>query len=259
MSAVNGSKQDDGIFYFDQASELLDSTSELEKRRCVDLYGTGELVAVGDYMAERREKWLAFISHIADQVTCVGWGPNGHDIAVPLVAGSICDFCERSRRDLGVFTLQVCSVCRLAFYCSAECQIKAWKEQGHKKVCRKKGEFKEGDLAFILGPVGNISSGEEVRIMAPAPNFDDDSTEGNSNQHWVVKSEDDDGNVAVVSAGRLKRIRPARWNVWGRAELDNVADLFLLRRQDVDILSESEEEAFLPDLVNSDPHSDDES
>ena len=67
------------------------------------------------------------------------------------VGGSTCDGCgkaavHRSR-------LKICSRCKLAYYCSPTCQTTAWKD-GHKNACRKRGEFKAGDLVYIEGMAG---------------------------------------------------------------------------------------------------------
>ena len=65
------------------------------------------------------------------------------------VGGSTCDGCGKA----AVARLKICSRCKLAYYCSPTCQTTAWKD-GHKNACRKRGEFKAGDLVYIEGMAG---------------------------------------------------------------------------------------------------------
>jgi hypothetical protein len=45
----------------------------------------------------------------------------------------LCDNCARSCKEAGVDAMRACSRCRMAFYCSAECQKQKWKL--HKPLC----------------------------------------------------------------------------------------------------------------------------
>lgn len=61
------------------------------------------------------------------------------------VGGAFCDNCLKSREDASVVNFFKCSRCRLAHYCSRDCQKKAWDAE-HRKHCRKAGCFNIGDL-----------------------------------------------------------------------------------------------------------------
>lgn len=86
----------------------------------------------------------------------VSGGPNqfgltreqsGHLLSV---GGHLCDYCKKSRTDLGMTHLKSCSRCKRAYYCSAECQKQQWRA-GHKDHCRKEGEIKPGDYFLLKG------------------------------------------------------------------------------------------------------------
>ena len=46
-----------------------------------------------------------------------------------------CFTCDRKER-VGGQTLLRCGRCKVASYCSKECQVKDWMEGGHKRICR---------------------------------------------------------------------------------------------------------------------------
>lgn len=78
-----------------------------------------------------------------------------HDVASKLdylwtVGGAFCDCCRKSREEVGMVVFFKCKRCRLAHYCSPECQSKAW-DAGHKHACREFGRFKKGDALFVQG------------------------------------------------------------------------------------------------------------
>jgi MYND finger len=64
--------------------------------------------------------------------------------------GNACDCCGKTLEQLGVARLDVCSVCKHAYFCSSDCQRKQWKA-GHKDACRKPGEIKAGDWMRLRG------------------------------------------------------------------------------------------------------------
>lgn len=79
------------------------------------------------------------------------------------VGGVECDYCHRTDAKL-----LKCTKCQKAFYCSRECQAKQWKEKGHKKHCRKEGEFKGGDLVQLARLQKKPElNGQIVRIVEP--------------------------------------------------------------------------------------------
>ena len=59
------------------------------------------------------------------------------------IGGSCCDCCKKKVSDTVI--LSSCAKCKMAFYCSKECQMKQWK-LGHRKFCRKPRQFQEGDF-----------------------------------------------------------------------------------------------------------------
>ena len=108
--------------------------------------------------------------------------------------------------------------CSLAHYCSVQCQRKAWKEHGHKMVCRKEDEFRVGDVAGSSIPFGTLSFCHPVRLIARADVQEDggDNNHSTSQSSWHVESTlEDDGNgaklVKTMSATHLVRIRPVLW------------------------------------------------
>ena len=64
---------------------------------------------------------------------------------VSSVGGAFCDHCRKTREEASVTNFFKCSNCRLAHYCSKECQKKAW-AAGHNEHCRKVLCFNNGDL-----------------------------------------------------------------------------------------------------------------
>lgn len=64
------------------------------------------------------------------------------------VGGAFCDHCRKSRQDASVVNLFKCDDCRLAHYCSKNCQKEAW-DAGHNQYCRKVGCFTVGDLVIF--------------------------------------------------------------------------------------------------------------
>ena len=62
------------------------------------------------------------------------------------VRNSACSQCDRSAADVG---LLCCKRCRLAWYCSPECQKANWKV--HKPQCRAPGEHEAGDVVMLHG------------------------------------------------------------------------------------------------------------
>jgi len=113
------------------------------------------------------------------------------------VGGLHCDCCKAKAEEL-----LVCERCKKTYYCSAECQKKQWKDNGHKIHCRKDGEFKADDLVQIARLKSKPELNEKiVRIVGPAKN-----EEGK----YEVKVE---GAVRVdesfsIAAGNLNQLRP---------------------------------------------------
>jgi len=82
------------------------------------------------------------------------------------IGGFHCDCCKREGEEL-----LVCNGCKKAYYCSAECQKRQWKENGHKIHCRKYGEFKAGDLVQIARLKTKTDLNEKImRVVGPDKN-----------------------------------------------------------------------------------------
>jgi hypothetical protein len=66
-----------------------------------------------------------------------------------------------------------CARCKIAFYCSMECQAKQWKA-GHKTACRKRGEVKPGDIIYLAESEGRPElTGSIVRAIERANNVEE--------------------------------------------------------------------------------------
>lgn len=85
-----------------------------------------------------------------------------------------------------------------------------WSEQGHEKVCCKRGKFRVGDPAVTRAPFGNVSSGVSVRIKAPAA--PDDPNQWSPSLQWVVKSMEGD-KIGTIPATCLKQLQLAMWHI----------------------------------------------
>ena len=113
------------------------------------------------------------------------------------VGGVHCDCCKCKAENL-----LACERCKKAYYCSAQCQKKQWKENGHKAHCRKDGEFKAGDLVQIARLKNKTELNDKiVRVVGP-----DNNTEG----RYEVRME---GAVPgdksfSIAAGNLNQLRP---------------------------------------------------
>ena len=185
----------------------------------------GEIIDVGELLVGIREQCDGIVSGVQSKGKFVRMVPDGEDQAISWVAGVECDFCFKTREELGGTVLDCCDVCRSTFYCSRSWQRKHWKKE-HREQCRKKGEFKVGDKALTTQPFGSVIFGGPVRIVAPVPDelLDELLDEGpvtDKAQHWLVS--DDDGNEhSVVSSKMLRNLRPSMWNVMGKSDQEHI-------------------------------------
>lgn len=127
---------------------------------------------------------------------------TGHIVICSNVPALVCDFCFQTKEKLGLTMLQCCGACRSSFYCSNSCQKKHWK-QIDKSQCRKKGEFKAGDVARIGERCGSLDIHDEVTIVSPV-----DGERGvDEQERFLVVSFDDDAE-SVVPTKVLRNMRP---------------------------------------------------
>jgi hypothetical protein len=115
------------------------------------------------------------------------------------VGGANCDCCGKIRQELGLTFLNLCTRCKMAYYCSKECQKAQWKA-GHKQACRKEGQIEIGDLMQLQGLVIQPQlNGLLTKIQGPA--------DTSSGSRWAVYLLPDEDRVLAVSADRLKHLR----------------------------------------------------
>lgn len=212
--------QGEALQFYDNVIEACDSARETDKKRIITLHG--KRATVGTFLSGQRAIAADILKRVSTTAcTLMTCTPTGQSSPVPLMAGLICDCCGKVRPENTI--LMQCGRCKLAHYCSADCQKKAWKELGHKTTCREKHEFRVGDVAACVDPFGDTKTGKHVRIVSPAPAADDSQpTEiPTPITHWVVESKQDDEPkiTMTVAAKRLKRVRPGLWCNRGKAEL----------------------------------------
>lgn len=87
------------------------------------------------------------------------------------VGGQRCDCCGKYSNEVNLPMLFKCKACRLARYCSTECQAKSWRN-GHREHCKKFGCFREGDLVLLMGLVkrGDLNNALATVEASPGSN-----------------------------------------------------------------------------------------
>jgi hypothetical protein len=92
-------------------------------------------------------------------------------------------------------------------------------------VCRKKGEFRVGDVAASMDPFGSVSIGQLVRIIAPAQNDPNPQVPHKWEVESMDRSEDGTKIKKIVRVTRLMRVRPALWDQWNTpvSAIDDIA------------------------------------
>jgi hypothetical protein len=134
------------------------------------------------------------LSHIATFPRSI---PESVRKRVDDVGGGRCDACGKALEELGVQRLSCCTLCKMAFYCSKECQRKQWRA-GHKQACRKPNEIKTNDYLIIRNIKSDDSlNGLMVKAMEPDPHNED---------QWRVEIPED--RIICVSIKNLYHIRP---------------------------------------------------
>ncbi|KAJ3076963.1 hypothetical protein HDU98_010257 [Podochytrium sp. JEL0797] len=102
-----------------------------------------------------------------------------------------CDLCGEAKP-----TLKKCDSCRLDWYCSRECQKRAWK-LGHKDICRLFNELKIGDFVFIHGLSQRPELNKKMCILRAF-----DATKG----RWGVASDADSAAGVSIKPENLTRV-----------------------------------------------------
>jgi len=232
----------EALDHFDRAVAIYESADASEKGLIASLHG--DAICIGDYYEFHVSHITKDVFSLHEWVSFGAWGPTGCELEVAVPAGIQCDCCEESRKGVWEEGLLQCERCRMAYYCSVNCQRKAWKEQGHRLVCRKKGEFKVGDVAVVTESVGGIDSGQRVELIAPV--LDDVGTNDGSQSHWLVKEEEGEERVEVAVES-LKRVRSVMWRQMTRDDLVKIAQMVLERDRN----NADEEDGPLPELLSN--------
>lgn len=126
-----------------------------------------------------------------------------------ITGGFQCDNCKRAMED-HFEQMWSCTRCKKSYYCSSQCQNQDWAE--HKKLCRKKGEFKVGDHAIYSGvddgAMEGILRGVIVRVLAPALFVGDNKDRPKAWHARVLMTE----KQCCIQVEDLKFLRPALQN-----------------------------------------------
>ena len=201
-------KDEDAADYFREAVQVVDSANPNEKQQLV--FANPDFVRAEKLLSETKQKALDILNKLDHSRPWSDWenfstSPRG--VGVPkdrpdlmkrtAVGGDKCDTCGKTPRQAGLARLQVCQRCKLACYCSRDCQRKAWKA-GHKLACRKPDEIKVGDVMQLVDiPV----SGQLVQVLS----------RDNQENHWLVQLLIvPECPPSVFPAKHLRHIRPEK-------------------------------------------------
>lgn len=203
--------------------KICNGASEIERQLSYGTLCLGDALKV---LAESCQSWFSKLRNIAIYDSPVFWdekGPEGRNVQI--MGCDICLVCRKTYEDLGVASLDCCQKCQLTYYCSRKCQLWDWKE--HKKVCRRPGEFKIGDMAHAADPsCARLKLGSWVRILSPAS----DGPDRLNPRSWLVK-ERDTGERCVLHSKHLRRCRPALWNMMGAQDIEHISDMLFASRE----------------------------
>ena len=157
----------------------------------------------GVVLDEVEHNCLASLNHWSD-ISPVMQTLHRADISAQPVAafgGARCGKCGKTTRQGGVNSFDYCGRCHLTAFCSEACLAAAWPE--HKKVCRKPGEFKAGDVVFSKDDDGT----NPLKVVAKSPDGEGDMILTGKvfpRVHILAKTKD------------LRRCRPEMWELaWG--------------------------------------------
>lgn len=114
------------------------------------------------------------------------------------VGGAYCDCCMKSRNDGGLRRVfSKCKRCRLAHYCSKECQAKAWND-GHMHRCKEYGRFAKGDIVVVS---------KHAELLSPFMEVTGKSSNGMFSLRRL-SSDADKTERLLVSAVNMRHVRP---------------------------------------------------
>lgn len=125
--------------------------------------------------------------------------------------GNYCDCCGKTPGDAGMVVLQKCKRCRLAFYCSEECQSRSWYELGHMHHCKKWGRFEKNDEVLLHGLRGRPELNDEIFRVVEKLTAARDAKGGNTcTSRWKVVRRGLWGKDLVLSVKKenLRHPRP---------------------------------------------------
>ena len=146
----------DGPLQLHTVGPMLDQCARNARDNLRPLDGTvSREEALEDYLANALESARLGLGTTPGRTFNLFIGPGVDDVEAArarleratTVGGGECDRCAKR----GV-KLSMCARCKLSYYCSPACQKAAW-TAGHKQACRKKGQFKPGDLVYLEGPL----------------------------------------------------------------------------------------------------------
>jgi len=209
----------DAVRRMDQVVVICNSVSREERKRRPVLLHDNRTFLVGDALSHLQKNVQSKIESLR-KMKNARINPDGSVRPVPVIAGGMCDYCGKSPEEIGANRpFDVCGKCELSYFCSQECLAMAWTKGDHKEVCRKPGEFKEGDCAWTLQGFGQTERGALVKIIDASPTSDG---------CLLICPRDNSDTTALVQRDRLRRMRPAMWTCL--VELAQVEQLELALR-----------------------------
>lgn len=181
-------------FHFKKVVNVCENATEDEKRRQLP---SG--MSVADHLSQRQHQATEEIDKNCNERTLPRIGSDGKIVGnVPFSAGNMCDNCQKTKAELRVERFLCCGRCKLEYYCSPECQRAAW-DNGHKKLCRAKGDFRPGDQVL------DVRDGEQIQLVEHVEAED----------AWVVANLRGTDQHSVPTK-KLLRVRPVLWRQYKR-------------------------------------------
>lgn len=144
------------------------------------------------------------------------------------VGSSECDICGRTPLDANKTKFDCCSRCKLAYYCSKECQKAHWKGS-HKHACRRPHDIQPGDFLHLTnlpqkpkwnGHIVRAVQLQQQHLQHPPPSATGSSStpdpgleHNNIKQHrWIIEDISSNEKQLLVAIENLVHIQPAATN-----------------------------------------------